>query len=221
MTKKPNNVELIDNEWWYRHPQNGQRHRCFERTCSICGDVFVHHPKDLKTWCSPDCYRKECVSCNTPFKPGGPRQIYCSDKCKLGTAICGYCRTEFIPTKKSQGLYCSTECFYEKSVPTFTKRAMATGYIDIKVPLGTPNSRGTKCEKRWMAEHRYVMQEALCRPLEDHENVHHKNGNKTDNRIENLQLWSTSQPAGQDVADKIEYALEMIRLYGTDPDKWR
>lgn len=219
--KKPDNVQQIDNEWWYFHPQSGSRHRCTERTCENCGDVFVSYPSDKKKWCSADCYRKDCIRCNLPFKPNGPRQVYCSEKCKRGTCVCGYCDKIFVPTKKSAGLFCSTECFYEDLVPTFTLRKMPSGYIDIKVPKDTPNTRGTKCEKRWMAQHRYVMQEHLGRPLQEGENVHHKNGDRTDNRLENLQLWSKAQPAGQSIEDKLKFALEILALYGTNPDEWR
>ena len=65
----------------------------------------------------------------------------------------------------------------------------------------------------WLMEHRVVMAESLGRPLHEHEEVHHLNGDRADNRLENLELWSKSQPKGQRVADKIRWAREFLDQY--------
>jgi hypothetical protein len=70
-----------------------------------------------------------------------------------------------------------------------------------------------RVDGRYVYEHRVFMEEYIGRPLRPEESVHHINGVRDDNRLENLELWSKSHPSGQRVEDKLAWAREIVALY--------
>lgn len=145
---------------------------------------------------------KNCKRCGATFTPLSANHQYCSLECKRGVCTCEECGKEFVPAKGAVKRFCSLTCFYDNQVPVGSVRDGGNGYKIVKVPKGTPGAKIQQPGRaNWMWEHRYVMQQMLGRPLEPGENVHHKNGDRADNRPENLELWSKTQRQADKVRD--------------------
>ena len=129
----------------------------------------------------------------------------------LGMLDCENCRQRF-PVYKAGVTTCSRACrgaiFSKMQTGENNKswkggrsilKDAGKGYVKIKIHNhASADSRG------YVLEHRFVMGEAIGRPLKKNEYVHHRNGDRLDNRLENLELWRTKKdPPGQRLADLI------------------
>lgn len=138
-----------------------------------------------------------------------PGTICNADGCESVARSSGYCMTHYYRWKRHG----------DPSKLVNTGRRIENGYVALAGYRDHPNSRADGS----IREHVLVMSQMLGRPLKDGEYVHHKNGDRQDNRPENLELVvESSHHAGQKATDLVEHyasALsdeELLKAIGHD-----
>lgn len=194
-----------------------------KRPCLVCGKEFKPRLSKQITCCRK-CGQehqkrkpvvRKCKQCGNEFDPGRHKgQRYCSYDCthiarrSPRNTKCENCGKPISFSRYRFTRFCSSEC---RQIPIGSERKTDEGYVLIKVGKDYPGASA----KGWMLKHRYVMEQHLGRPLRSWERVHHKFGNRADNRIEKLELWivrgkSKKDPAGQRLMDLIDLAASRL-----------
>ena len=138
-----------------------------------------------------------CCVCNNTF-PRMPSHIT-NDQCICCTPKCANIANSRERIGKYRGL---------KSHLWTGGISRKYGYVFILSP-----HHPFRNKSNYVAEHRLVMEQHIGRFLTKTETVHHKNGIRDDNRIENLELWSKQHASGSRVEDLIDWAIKLLEEY--------
>jgi hypothetical protein len=187
-----------------------------EFSCRECGKPFFYKPAYLTEYRKK--FNKDPMYCSVACSHLGRRKT-ADEKHK---ANCKNCGKEFYKTRRkgsgtiySQQELCSKQCKNEwtsklhrerHGLPQITRRVRRR-YTLLRIPArdGRPTYE--------ILEHRYNMEQHIERELLPEETVHHINGDRFDNRIENLELFSSRHGPGQRIADKVQFAIEILTAY--------
>lgn len=131
---------------------------------------------------------------------------YTEHKCNWCEGVCWVRRADL--TRRKIG-FCGNRCSQAwQAIPSIGSRHLnSNGYWVLRLP-DHPNAKRDGI----VLEHRYIMSEHLGRPLEPHEVVHHKDRNRQNNAIGNLELISSNSEHQKQ--HLVEGELYQLKLQG-------
>lgn len=158
---------------------------------------------------------RRCDRCGGDFAAKCSHQRYCSRACARRKHRERPCLNSECERTSVNGRYCprcAARLYRLGTLDEPTRSSPAPivgshGYVRQWVGVGHPMANATG----YCYLHRLVMAEHIGRPLLPFENVHHKTGNKRDNRLDNLELWTRPPMAGQRVDDLVAFVVSHYR----------
>ncbi len=154
---------------------------------------------------------KICDSCQKEYIPSSRHRV--CPKCRIRKIdSCISCGS---PSRDSDSGRCKKCYQFADSNPKWKggKVNHGKGYVLVHSP-DHPKVAGRV--SKYMMEHILVMEAHLGRFLYPNETVHHKNGIRNDNRLDNLELWVKPQPSGIRAEDAVEWAVTLLSRYAPD-----
>lgn len=181
------------------------------RTCELCGETFSQLRGAPARWCKPCRPEVARIKAKQWFRDNPDRIL--NHKSRDPEYMKSY-RAKRPPCTAVDCLKPGT--YGDGLCDTHHSRLMRTGTIADPKPRQYPrisiNAHGYRMvltgPNARIGEHRLVVEAVLGRPLEAHENVHHKNGIRHDNGLQNLEVWVKPQPSGQRPEDLADWVVE-------------